>query len=235
MVPLALVLRNAPRPAPGTTPPATTYAVSRARLLALLSLAVVLCCFCMATPIVHVVALGADRGLAASDAAGLLATLMLFGMAGRVAFGRIADRIGNLRAYIAASAGQTLVAFLFPYAETRVELYALSALFGLVFSGAMTAFILCAREYAPPGTIGRSMGIVMCFAWLGMAIGAWQGGLFYDLCGTYFPSFANASLGGVANLVVLAVLSAWTRPVRPAGPAAPRFAAPAAGASQRAA
>lgn len=235
MVPLALVLRDAPRPAPGTVPPAKRYAVSRARLLALLSLAVVLCCFCMATPIVHVVTLGADRGLAGSDAAGLLATLMLFGMAGRVAFGRIADRIGNLRAYIAASAGQTLLAFLFPYADTRGELYALSALFGLVFSGAMTAFILCAREYAPPGTIGRSMGIVMCFAWLGMALGAWQGGLFYDLCGTYFPSFANASLGGVANLAVLAVLYAWTRPVRPAEPAAPRFAAPAGGASQRAA
>ena len=41
---------------------------------------------------------------------------------------------------------------------------------------------------------------------LDMAIGAWQGGLFYDLCGNYFPSFANASLGGVANLLVLALL-----------------------------
>ena len=34
--------------------------------------------------------------------------------------------------------------------QTRAELYALSAPFGLVFSGAMTAFILCAREYSPP-------------------------------------------------------------------------------------
>lgn len=236
LIPLALLLRAAPRPAPGTTPPAATFAVSRARLLALLGVAVVLCCFCMATPIVHVVALGADRGLAGSEAAGLLATLMLFGMAGRVAFGRVADRIGNLKAYIAASAGQTAVAFLFPFATTRLELYALSALFGLVFSGAMTAFILCAREYSPPGAVGRSIGIVMCFAWLGMALGAWQGGLFYDLCGSYFPSFANASAGGVANLVALSALYAWTRrPVRPTGPEAPRFVPRAAGASQRAA
>ena len=46
----------------------------------------------------------------------------------------------------------------------------------------------------------------MFFAWLGMAAGGWQGGLFYDLCGSYTVSFANASLGGVANLLVLTVL-----------------------------
>jgi len=53
--------------------------------------------------------------------------------------------------------------------------------------------------------------VVMFFGWLGMAIGAWQGGLFYDLCGNYFPSFANASLGGVANLLVLALLYFYAR------------------------
>ena len=56
----------------------------------------------------------------------------------------------------------------------------------------------------------RSIGIVMFFGWLGMAIGAWQGGLFYDLCGNYFQSFANASLAGVANLLILALLVLYT-------------------------
>ncbi|HEX6363856.1 MAG TPA: MFS transporter, partial [Albitalea sp.] len=83
-----------------------------------------------------------------------------------------------------------------------------SALFGLVYSGAMTAFILCAREYAPAGRTGLSIGVVMCFAWVGMALGGWQGGVFYDLCGEYGVSFVNASLGGVANLMVLGLL--WT-------------------------
>jgi hypothetical protein len=46
----------------------------------------------------------------------------------------------------------------------------------------------------------------MFFAWVGMALGAWQGGVFYDLCGTYFKSFANASLAGVVNLLILALL-----------------------------
>jgi predicted MFS family arabinose efflux permease len=181
------------------------------QLLALLSLAAALCCVCMATPLVHVVTLGSDRGLSGRDAAGLLAVLMVCGMAGRIVFGRIADRTGSLTTYMAASLGQTLLAFLFPYASTGAQLYALSALFGLVFSGAQTSFLLCAREYAPARATGLSIGVVMFFAWIGMALGAWQGGLFYDLCGTYYESFANASLAGVANLLVLALLWLYTR------------------------
>jgi MFS family permease len=209
MVPLALALRNPPRPSsvgamaePGNNP----YALSRPALLMLLSVAVVFCCLCMATPIVHVATLAADRGLDGRSAAGMLTIMMVFGMAGRVAFGKLADRFGNLQAYAAASAGQTSLAFLFPYASGATELYALSALFGLVFSGAMTAFILCAREYAPAGRVGVSIGLVMFFGWLGMALGAWQGGVFYDLCGSYFTSFANASIGGVLNLLTLGLL-----------------------------
>jgi MFS family permease len=211
MVPLAFLLRDAPvaanaRPAAGGGP-------SAVRLLALLSLAALLCCVCMGTPLVHVVTLGSDRGLGGRDAAGLLAVMMVAGMAGRVGFGRLSDRFGSLQTYIAASAGQTALAFLFPYAASGAQLYVLSALFGLVFSGAMTSFLSCAREYAPAGKTGLSLGVVMFFGWTGMALGAWQGGLFYDLCGDYFTSFANASIAGVANLLILFLLFLYTRPL----------------------
>ena len=208
MLPLALLVRNAPRqPVVSQTGGASQ---GRGQLLALLSLAAALCCVCMATPLVHVVTLGSDLGLGGRDSAGLLAAMMVAGMAGRIAFGRLSDRVGSLQTYIVASLGQTLLAFMFPYAAGGMQLYALSALFGLVFSGAMTSFITCAREYAPAGTTGRSIGVVMFFAWVGMALGAWQGGLFYDLCGNYFQSFANASLAGVANLLILALLLRYT-------------------------
>jgi MFS family permease len=222
MLPLALLLRDAPRAPPAR--PSAAGGPSAVRLLALLSVAATLCCICMGTPLVHVVTLGSDRGLAGRDAAGLLAVMMIAGMAGRVVFGRIADRAGSLQTYITASAGQTALAFLFPYATSGAQLYVLSALFGLVFSGVMTSFLTCAREYAPAGRTGLSLGVVMLFGWLGMAVGAWQGGLFYDLCGDYFTSFANASVAGVLNLLVLALL------YRLIAPAAQRYAARSAGA-----
>jgi MFS family permease len=210
MVPLAFLLRDAPRTAGRQAMGAAKP--NAGKLLLLLSLAAALCCVCMATPLVHVVTLGSDGGMTGRDAAGLLAALMVAGMAGRIVFGRIADRVGALQTYIVASFGQTVLAFLFPYASAGLQLYVLSALFGLVFSGAMTSFITCAREYAPAGAIARSIGLVMFFGWLGMAFGAWQGGLFYDLCGDYFQSFANASVAGVANLLILALLVLYTLP-----------------------
>lgn len=210
MVPLALLLRNPPRPAPGsgtgTAATASRFGVAPSWLIGWLCVAVLFCCVCMATPIVHVAALGSDLGLGGRESAGLLAVMMVCGMAGRLAFGRLADRVGNLQSYIVASGGQTALAVLFPLMQTRAELYLLSAAFGLVFSGAMTAFILCARDYSPPHRTGLSIGVVMFFGWFGMALGGWQGGLFFDLCGSYGPSFANASLGGVANLLVLGLL-----------------------------
>lgn len=210
MVPLALLIRDAPRhaPAPVTAaaPTGRRFGAAPSWLLAWLCVAAFFCCVCMATPIVHVAALGTDLGLGGRESAGLLVVMMMFGMAGRLGFGRLADRVGNLQAYIVASGGQTVLAFLFPFMNSQAELYLLSALFGLVFSGAMTSFILCAREYAPADRTGLSIGVVMFFAWFGMALGGWQGGLFYDLCGSYKPSFANASLGGVANLLVLGLL-----------------------------
>ena len=214
MLPLALLLRDAPR-APGATTGAThRQGVSSRWLLGWLCVAVVFCCVCMATPIMHVAALGADRGLGATASAGLLAVMMVFGMGGRLAFGKLADRFGNLPAYIVASVGQTALAFAFPLVPGRWALFALSAVFGVFFSGAMTAFILCAREWAPTGRTSLSMGVVMLFAWAGMALGGWQGGLFFDLCGSYVTSFGNASLGGLANLAVLALLWWRTAPAR---------------------
>lgn len=214
MIPVALWIRNPPaaRAALQGAQPPRSYAVPRIQLLAWLCVAVILCCICMATPIVHVAALGAEMGLSPRESAGLLTTAMAFGMLGRVAFGRLADRFGNLQAYIGASAGQTALVFLFPLTQSRLELFLLSGAFGLVFSGAMTAFILCAREYSPPGRQGLSIGVVSFFGWAGMALGGWQGGLFYDLCGSYEQSFANGSLGGVANLLVLGLLYLYTAP-----------------------
>lgn len=211
MLPLAFAIRDAPRQsAAAMAASAVAYARSRIQVLAVLCAAVIFCCVCMATPIMHVVALGSDLGLGGRASAGLLATMMIAGIVGRIAFGSVADRFGSLQSYIVASLGQTSLAFLFPYAGSAAALYALSAVFGLVFSGAMSSLIACGREYSPPGRTGLSIGVVMFAGWVGMALGAWQGGLFYDLCGDYFVSFSNASFAGVVNLLLLGLLYLYT-------------------------
>jgi len=216
LLPLALLIRNPPAVsgagdaagAGGRNP----YALPRRWLVALLCLAVVFCCTCMATPIVHVVALGSDAGLGPRESAGLLTVMMLFGVAGRILTGMMADRIGNLRAYVIVSLAQTALALWFPHVHTLAGLYALSALFGLWYAGVMTALILCAREFAPPRFSGLSIGLVAFFGWVGMALGAWQGGLFFDMDGDYVQAFLNSSIAGVINLLILGLLYLYTDP-----------------------
>jgi len=215
LVPLALLVRNPPRrpdwaAAAGGDGEANPYAIPRPWVVAVLCLAVVFCCTCMATPIVHVVALGTDLGFGPRQAAGLLTVMMVFGVAGRIVTGRVADRIGNLQAYVIVSLAQTVLAMWFPYVHTLAGLYALSALFGLGYAGVMTALILCAREFSPQRNTGLSIGLVAFFGWVGMALGAWQGGLFFDLDGNYVRAFLNSSIAGVVNLLVLGLLYLYT-------------------------
>jgi MFS family permease len=186
------------------------YALSRPKLIMLLCTAVVFCCICMATPIVHLVPYGSDSGLGPRQAAGLLTIMMVFGTFGRVIAGRLADHIGSLKSYIITSLAQTAMAMWFPYLTSLGELYVLAALFGLGYSGAMTTLILCAREFAPIRHTGISLGLTAFFGWTGMAIGSWQGGWFYDLQGNYSQAFLNATFAGLINLMILAILYYFT-------------------------
>jgi hypothetical protein len=45
-----------------------------------------------------------------------------------------------------------------------------------------------------------------------IALGAWQGGLFFDLNGDYMQSFLNASIAGLVNLALLGLLCRYTNP-----------------------
>jgi MFS family permease len=86
----------------------------------------------------------------------------------------------------------------------------LSALFGFGFAGVMTCLLICAREAAPLRISGSAIAMVSTMAWIGMGLGSYQAGYFYDLTGAYVLSYGNAALGGVVNLAVVGLLF-WYR------------------------
>jgi MFS family permease len=175
-----------------------------------LALAGVFCCICMAAPLVHLVPLGTDIGCPPQTAAGLLLALMTAGVFGRLFFGWLADRIGGLYAYFLASLAQTSMVFWFTQTSDLILLYAISVLFGFGFAGVMTCLLICAREAAPLRITGLGMAVVSTTAWIGMGIGSYQAGYFYDLNGNYAWSFGNAAIAGMVNLAVVALLI-WYR------------------------
>lgn len=217
LLPLALLIRQPPAPPTplAGTPAAEAGAGARPLVLvAWLSALVVFCCALMATPMVHLVAVAQEQGLTAQQAANVLLLIYLAGFVGRIAFGKLADRIGALRSYLVASAAQTALVFAFVQVSGVAAYYGLAVLFGLGFSGVMTTVIVTVREMAPAARRGLAMGVVLFFAWIGMGLGGWQAGFLYDLTGGYTVAFAAAALTGVVNLAGLVGLVLHVRRAR---------------------
>ena len=70
----------------------------------------------------------------------------------------------------------------------------------------MTALTICVRELSPLHMRGVATGVVFFLAWVGMGIGGYQAGLFFDLSGSYVVSYANAAIVGAINLMIVGAL-----------------------------
>lgn len=171
-----------------------------------LGCAAIFCCITMATPLVHLVALAQDKGIAPDRAARLLLALFVTGVFGRLAYGGLADKLGPLRTYMLASAWQTALVFGFTMLDSLAGLSVYAALWALGYAGVITSLIVCVRSLTPLRQRGLAVGVVSLGGWIGMGLGGVQGGYFFDLRGNYTQAFANAALAGVVNLIVLAAL-----------------------------
>jgi MFS family permease len=211
LAPLALLIRQAPRASTVSAEntedvDASPVPLSTNAVIAWISVAVVFCCTCMSVPLMHLVPLVQDRGIALDDAASVLFVMMMTAVIGRIAFGKLADIIGAIPAYFTASLWQTALVFLFTQMDGLTTFYIFAVVYGFGYAGVMTGIIVCVRTLTPLSRRASALGIVTMFAWMGHALGGYQGGFFYDMIGSYSISYANAVLAGVINLVIVAAL-----------------------------
>ena len=165
--------------------------------------------------IVHLIPLLTDYNFSSEDAVTVFLTLMIAGACGRILAGKLTDHIGALPSYTLMSLIQTSVVFIFPYLQTLFLVYLIAIIFGIAFSGVMASFLICARRMVPPHVLARSMAIVGSAGWVGMGLGGWQGGLMYDLTGSYHWSFGNGSIAGLINLLILYLFYMKIRQINP--------------------
>lgn len=171
-----------------------------------LSSAVIFCCICMSVPLVHLVPLLQDQGIALDQAASVLSVVMIAAVFGRIAFGKLTDVIGPLPSYLIASGWQTALVFIFVQLQDLSLLYPFAFVFGFGYSGVMTSIIISVRTMTPISLRSTALGIVTLFAWFGHAVGGYQGGVFFDLTGNYTLTFAVAALAGAVNLMIIGSL-----------------------------
>ena len=205
-IPVVAGIRRPASDSVGTPAGGSRLRVGAHPRLVALSVAAFCCCACMGVPLIHLAGhVSSICGNASAGATAML-TAMSAGAVGRIAFGLFADRIGNLKAYMAASAQQTLCLAILPTVQSEASILVLSAVFGFGFAGNMTCLLLCIRDEVAESHFGSAMGFVMFIAWLGMGFGGFGGGFLVDLTGAYLPGFWLAVAFGLGNLLVLAVL-----------------------------
>jgi MFS family permease len=180
-------------------------------VLTLLCIAGFFCCIPMAVPNSHLVAFCTDLGIAPTHGAAMLSVLLASAFVSRQFWGLLADRIGGLRAVMAGSACQAVATGAFLLTQNEVGLFAVSAAFGLGFSGIIPCYIVAIRELFPSSEASWRVPTFLFLGMSGMAFGSWLAGALYDHFGFYAPAFAVGVLFNVANLVVIGFLVARQR------------------------
>ncbi len=209
LVPLAMLIKQPPGTVNGDSNGVTpqndkaVFPLSPNITIAWLSVAVVFCCICMSVPLMHLVPLIQDRGIDLDDAGSVIFVMLLVAILGRIFFGKLADMLGAIQAYMIASLWQTVLVFGFIQMTTLNSFYIFAIIYGFGYAGVMTTILVCVRVLIPISSRATALGIVTLFGWVGHAIGGSQGGFFYDLTGNYTLTYANAAIAGIINLIIV--------------------------------
>ena len=212
LVPLAMLIRQPPGTSADATPGDTSaqddspVPLPPNVVIAWMSIAVVFCCTTMSVPLIHLVPLIQDRGFPLENAGSVLFVMMIAAIAGRVAFGKLADVIGAIPSYMLASLWQTVLVFWFIKFQTLDGFYIFAVIYGFGYAGVMTGILICVRVMTPLARRATALGIVTMFGWVGHAVGGYQGGFLFDLTGAYTITFAIAALAGMMNLIIVGAL-----------------------------
>lgn len=217
ILPATLALRPAPVPPPApvrpaASPGAAAPAADRVAGLhpnvaqALICLAGFCCCIPMSVPSAHLVAFCGDIGIKPTHGAAMLSVLLGSAFVARQAWGALADRIGGLRTVMAGSACQAVAIACFLLTQDEVGLFAISAAFGLGFSGIIPSYAVTIRDLFPSSQASWRIPLTLFTAMSGMAFGSWFAGALYDHFGYYAPAFGISVAFNLANLTIVGFL-----------------------------
>jgi MFS family permease len=217
IVPASLLLRNGPAdvgagsvgaPARGGSASPAIYGSPAFWAIALTHFA---CCAAHSGPIFHMVTYASDRGVSPMVAATILGASGFSSIAGRIGCGILADRFGAKRTLITGLILQAVMVLLYRFAVGVTTFYALAAVFGMAYGGVMPLYALIVRERFGERVMGRAYGGVFFISSLGMGLGSYAGGWFFDHLGSYAWLYLGSFLIGAAA----AVLAFALRPPRP--------------------
>jgi MFS family permease len=169
-----------------------------------------LCCAAHSGPLFHMVSNIIDHGVDKLAAATVFALAGLASIPGRIGTGILAERFGSKTILVFWLSAQATAIGLYLAVESLMSFTLLAIFFGISYGSVMPLYALVTREFFGARALGSSYGAIFFLSCIGMGMGAWVGGRFFDSFGTYqlmyLLSFAASGIG--------AVLVAMLRPPR---------------------
>ena len=209
IIPLGFLVRDAPGEGAGPTDQDVPVAeIFRSPQFWLIALTHFTCCVAHSGPIFHMVTHAMDQGVPGMAAATLLGVSGLASLIGRVLSGIVADRWGSKPTLITMLVLQAPAIFVYLFISSLTGFYGLVIVFGVAYGGVMPMYALLTREYFGARAMGTAYGAIFMLQAIGMGLGAYGGGWFYDHLGTYAWLFGSAT--AVAAVAILFAL-----PLRP--------------------
>lgn len=160
--------------------------------------------FCRTTFLAHIAAHVQDLGFSLSNGANILACTTGASMFGRVGMGRIADKIGNRKAFMISFVITAVSLFIGLIAKKLWMLYLFSILFGFGWGNQAVLRVSLTSEVFGLTSLGLIMGILV-FSESGAAtFGSFFAGYIFDTFHTYNPVF----LMGI-GISIIGIILAW--------------------------
>lgn len=203
LLPLSVML--APPPARAATGAASepTLPLPPGVAVFAMATAVFWCCTLMSVPLMHLLPMIEACGIPAAGAGSAVFVMMLAAIGGRVAFGKVADRIGAVQAWFVASFWQTSLVFVFTGIDALPLFLIFAPIYGFGYAGVMTAVLATVKSLTPVAIRSSATGIVGAAAWIGHGFGGYAGGALFDRTLDYTAAFGMAALAGMVNLAIL--------------------------------
>ena len=153
------------------------------------------CILCLGLIITHLVPYARDTGISPMSAAGLLTTMGLCSIAGRLTAGFLSDRVGANRVLFCGLFFQGVMILWLSRMSSLGVFYFFAFLFGIAYGGNLVMIPRLTASIFGVKYMGAIYGSLSVADGIGFAIGPVLAGYFFDLSGSYNDAFLITAVG----------------------------------------
>ena len=161
--------------------------------------------------LVYIVAMATRSGVDYTIATGIITVLSFSSLLSRLAAPVLGDQLGGKLSMGICFLLQGLTVAALLWATEAWHFYLFAAVFGLGLGGEMSVFPIINRQYYGEAPMGVIYGWQSLGGGMGMALGAWLGGLTYDLTGGYTIAITLSAACSLAGAVFILFLEPTRR------------------------